>query len=105
MLKYDINAFVIAEDVLGQSVTQIAASLAVSPKLSTIRGLYWAGNLHKNSKMKLSEAGEEMQKRLEGGEQLGDIVNEICKAIESSGIFPKQEDAEAADPQTSPANS
>lgn len=104
MLKYNINAFVIAEEVLGQSISQIAVSLAAAPKMSTIRGLYWAGLLHDNSKLKLSEAGELMQKRLDNGEPLGKIVEEVCGAIDASGIFPKQEEAETADPQTSPAN-
>ena len=70
MLKYNINAFVIAEEILGQSISQIAVSLAVAPKMSIIRGLYWAGLLHDNSKLKLSEAGELMQKRLDDGEPL-----------------------------------
>lgn len=104
MLKYDINAFVVAEEVLGQSISQIAVSLASAPKMSTIRGLYWAGLLHDNSKLKLSEAGELMQKRLDNGEALGKIVEEICGAIEASGIFLKQEEAEDADPQTRPAS-
>lgn len=104
MLKYDINAFVLAEEVLGQSIAQIATSLALSPKMSTIRGLYWAGLLHEKPKLKLSEAGELMQKRLDNGELLGKIVEEVCKAIEASGIFAKQEESESADPQTSPAD-
>lgn len=104
MLKYDINAFVLAEEVLGQSISQIAVSLAAAPKMSTIRGLYWAGLLHDNSKLKLSEAGELMQKRLDNGEPLGKIVEEVCGAIEASGIFAKQEESENADPQTSPAS-
>ncbi len=102
MLKYNINAFVIAEEVLGQSISQIAVSLASMPKIMTIRGLYWAGLLHEDPKLKLSEAGELMQNRIDDGESLGKIVKEVCKAIEASGIFPKQE--EDSDPQNSPAS-
>lgn len=105
MLKYNINAFVVAEEVLGRSVAEIATSIAVAPKVTTIRALYWAGKLHENSKLKLSEAGEEMQNRVANGETLADMVGEICTAIEASGLFPKDEEQEeASDPQNSPAS-
>lgn len=103
-LKYDINAFVLIEEVLGASLAEIASNPARLEKVSTLRALFWAGNLHSNPKLTMAEAGRNMQARLEDGVTLAQISEEIFKAIEASGVFPKVSEPDNADPQISPAN-
>lgn len=102
-MKFDINAFVLIEEVLGGSLSDIVGNPARLMKVTTIRALYWAGQLHDNPKMSMAEAGKLMQAELETGKTLEKIVEDIVKAIDASGVFPKTQASE--DPQTSPANS
>lgn len=105
MLKYDINAFVLVEEVVGQSLAQIVTGLAVLPRIAHVRALYWAGRLGEKRDFKLADAGKEIQERLSGGATLSNIVDEICTAIDASGIYDKSEQQEEdSDPQNSPAS-
>jgi hypothetical protein len=102
MLKYDINALAMVEEVSGKSLIELVSTPAALERISTVRLLYWAGCLHESPKMALSQAGEAMQNRIADGVGLPEITEEICKAIDASGIFPTPEENE--NPQISPAN-
>lgn len=96
MLKYDINALCMVEEVAGMSIVRIFADTGNLEKLSMIRKLYWAGQSHENPKLTLSEAGEALQAELQR-RTMGEVVEEITEAMMATGIFPKE--GEAPDPQ------
>lgn len=104
-LKFDINAYSMIEQVTGFSINELIGSEKNMEKISNLRALYWGGRIHDNEKMSMTEAGREIQERLNSGESLGDIVEAISEAIVSSGLIPNKGDIEDIDPnpQTAPS--
>ena len=104
-LKFDINAYSMIEQVTGFSINELIGSEKNMEKISNLRALYWGGRIYENEKMSMTEAGREIQGRLNSGESLGDIVEAISEAIVSSGLIPNKEDIEDIDPnpQTAPS--
>lgn len=102
MLKYDINAIVVIEEVTGMSIVQIFANPEQLERLSLLRKLYWAGRLHEDGKLTLSGAGDELQKLVHRGKPLATVMEDITKALMATGIFPDKPEEAEGNP-TSPA--
>lgn len=101
-LKFDINAFVMIEEMSGGvPLVEILSDEKAMTKLTTLRLFVWAGLLHSNEKLTFKDAGIAFQKALESGVKLADIGNMISKAVEESGLIEKQvATEEAGNPQT-----
>lgn len=104
-LKYDINAFSMIEQMTGLSINDLISNEKNLEKISILRSLYWGGRIHESEKLSLTDAGNEIQKRLQSGETLVDIIEAVSKAIIHSGIIPSPDEIEDIDPnpQTAPS--
>lgn len=105
-LKYDINAFVMIEEMLGDSLTNIASNPASFMKMTTLRVMCWAGMVHEKPNISLKEAGDIMQAELLAGRTIASLGDEIAAGFEKSGVFPKmpaKPEGEQGNPPTSPA--
>lgn len=107
-LKYDINAFVMIEEMLGDSLTNIASNPASFMKMTTLRVMCWAGMIHEKPNLSLKEAGEVMQAELVAGKTFADLGDEVAAAFDKSGVFPKMQEkaegeGEQGNPPTNPA--
>ena len=103
-LKYDINAFVLMEEILGDSLTNIASNPANFMKMTSLRVMCWAGMLHEKPNLSLRDAGAAMQAELEAGKKLADLGDAVSEAFDKSGIFGKaQAEGEQGNPPTNPA--
>lgn len=102
-LKFDINAFVLVEQITGMSIPQLISDESNMERLTVIRALYWAGRIHENSKISLTEAGREMQELVSGGTDMMAISEALSKAIIESGIIPGLEEVEELEAENPPA--
>lgn len=101
-LKFDINAFVMIEEMSGgKPLVEILSDELAMTKLTTLRLFVWAGLLHENEKLTLKQAGVLLQEYLQAGAKLADLGMVISKAVEESGLIEKQpEQAEDSNPLT-----
>jgi hypothetical protein len=89
-LRFDVNALAELEMALGgQSFSEV---LSGEMGLATIRALLWAGLRHEDRGITLERAGLLMQKAIEGGTPLTDILAKVSEAVTACGIFPKAAD-------------
>ena len=101
-LKFDINAFVLVEQITGLSIPQIMENESNLEKVSVLRALYWAARTHENPKISLAEAGREMQEELNNGSDMLQLGEAISKSILDSGIIPSAEEIEELETENPP---
>lgn len=102
-LKFDINAFVLVEQVTGLSISQLIEDEKNMSRISTLRALFWAARIHETPELSLAEAGKEMQEALQNGQGIIELSEAISKAILDSGIIPSAEEVEELEPENPPA--
>lgn len=84
-LRYDFNALVALEDVLGIPISDIGNIMAGSVKLSDLRAIVWAGLLHEDKSLTPEAVGDKLE--LSQIVYIGDKVREAFEAA-----FPDIED-------------
>jgi hypothetical protein len=100
-MRYDVNALSELEIALGgRSFTEV---LSGEMGIATIRAFLWASLLHEDRGITLERAGILMQKAIDGGMELADLLGAISQAITSCGIFKKADDEAEAGENPPPA--
>ena len=84
-LRFDMNAFADLEERLGIGPSQLFAEDRSG--FSTIRGLVWAGLKWEDARLKIETVGALLQTYMEAGGELGDVMTEVAKALNASGMF------------------
>jgi hypothetical protein len=84
-LRFDINAIADLEEVTGTSVQQLMDAKKIGFRI--IRAMVWAGLKHEDSMLSLNDAGELVQKCIEGGGSMNVIMEKVTKSIIASGLF------------------
>lgn len=105
-LKYDINAFVMIEEEFGAPMTEVLCNPENFLNMISLRKIYRIGLLHKKPDMTLEEAGAVMQAEVENGKTMSGLGDELVKAFDKSGVFPKtpaKAEGEQGNPPTNPA--
>lgn len=86
ILKYDVNALVMLEDLTGKSLAQV---LEADLGFKIIRDLLQAG-LRKNHKINGEHSGELIQQFLDQGQTLQELSVILMKAFEESNLVKKK---------------
>lgn len=87
MLKFDINALCMIEDLKGRSFLSLLNDTAEMEKFATTRLLFWAGLLHANERLSLADAGKKMTELIASGKSLLDIAQMVNDAILASELI------------------
>jgi hypothetical protein len=96
-LLFDVNAIADVEEVLGKGIGEVFKE--ENAGFSMIRALLCHGLKHEDQSMTPTRAGKMMQKALESGVSLQEIMEKVTEAIAKSEVFPKaQPEDEAEDP-------
>jgi hypothetical protein len=85
-----VNALAELEMALGgQSFSEV---LSGEMGLATIRALVWAGLRHEDRSLTLERAGMILQKAIDGGTPLADLLAKVSEAVTSCGIFARADE-------------
>jgi hypothetical protein len=94
-IRFTVNAICDLERKAGGSIVTLFEQ---SPGFDLIRAMLWAGLKWEDRILTVEATGELMQKYLEGGGALENIVKVIGEALAASGIVAKKEEPDGADP-------
>lgn len=87
VLRYDFNALCAIEDVTHRPLTSLQLTGA---SVVVVRAVLWAG-LMKKKDMSLTKAGDVIQKWIDDGNDLGDLIKLVTEAMDDAGLLEKEE--------------
>jgi hypothetical protein len=91
-LRYDFNAIADMEERMGKGVGAIFNEQNVG--FNTLRLFYWAGLKWKDKGITVERAGDMLQKEIENGSDIGELMEPVLKALKLSGVMGKSQDEE-----------
>ena len=75
-LRYDFNAFVALEEELGIPISEIGDKVAGSVGFKDMRAIVWAGLIHEDKKLTLSDVGNMLEPS-----NLAEIAEKVGEAL------------------------
>lgn len=86
-LRFDVNALADLEIALGgQSLSEVFSG---EMRIATIRALLWAGLRHEDRGITIERAGALLQKSIDDGKTMADLLGRVSEAVTSCGIYAK----------------
>lgn len=106
LLRFDFNAVSELEERLGRGIIAVLTKEQIGFNMT--RTLYWVGLKWKDRGLTVERTGQMLQKEVENGKSLDNLMEPVVNALMKSGLLGKVEDGEDTeedeeDPNTNPA--
>jgi hypothetical protein len=99
LLRFDFNTVSELEERLGRGIIGVLTKEQVGFNMT--RSLYWAGLKWKDRGLTVERTGQMLQKEVENGKSLNDLMEPVVNALMKSGLLGKideNEESEDEDP-------
>lgn len=90
VMRLDFNAVADLEELLGRGIGSLMSEENVG--FNVIRGFYWAGLKHKDKGLTVQRAGNFVQKEIQGGRAMEDLMVPVTEALIASGLVERSDD-------------
>lgn len=97
-LRFDVNALCDVEPLIGGGLFEVLVDADRMTRLSTIRGLMWAGLKHEDPTLMVGKVGQMINQFLQNGGELTVLIKFINDALFASGLL--QEPGKVKDSET-----
>jgi hypothetical protein len=105
LLRFDFNTVSELEERLGKGIIGVLTKEQVGFNMT--RALYWAGMKWKDRGLTIERTGQLLQKEVENGKSLNDLMEPVVNALMKSGLLGKideeDDEQEDEDPNENPA--